>query len=41
MTLKELDKLRFENIEFFAQRYSELFGDYFDKYTTQKKRRIL
>lgn len=37
MNTEELDKLRVEDIEFFARRYSELFGKHFDKNTSQEK----
>ncbi len=38
MNTEELDKLRLDDINFFAQRYSELFGKYFDRTTPQQKR---
>lgn len=37
MNTEELDKLRIDDIEFFARRYSELFGEHFDKNTSEEK----
>ena len=37
MNTEELDRLRLDDIEFFAKRYSELFGEHFDKNTSQEK----
>ncbi|HBJ12748.1 MAG TPA: hypothetical protein DDY53_05465 [Clostridiales bacterium] len=37
MNSEELDKLRLDDIEFFARRYSELFSQYFDKNTPKEK----
>lgn len=37
MNTEELDKLRLDDIEFFARRYVELFGEHFDKNTQEKK----
>lgn len=37
MNTEELVKLRIDDIEFFARRYSELFGEHFDKNTSEEK----
>ena len=36
MNTEELDRIRLEDIEFFAQRYSQLFGKHFDKNTPEE-----
>ena len=40
MNTEELDKLRIDDIEFFARRYSELFGEHFDKNTSEEKEKF-
>lgn len=37
MDTKELDKMRREDIDYFAKKYAELFGEYFKKNTNKEK----
>lgn len=37
MDAQELDNIRLEDIDFFAKKYSELFGEHFDKNTPEEK----